>query len=115
MSDAKLIITSDNKEKTILKILETRLYELFAGITDGKDNNNLYDINTVDVAKNSIIITLKAHQIRMEPPRISIKHKFPVRYTNLSMVVGLKVRAQRNASIASLKSTYYLRTTIKSF
>lgn len=51
MSDAKLIITSDNKEKTILKILETRLYELFAGITDGKDNNNLYDINTVDVAK----------------------------------------------------------------
>ena len=53
--------------------------------------------------KNSIIITLKAHQIRMEPPRISIKHKFPVRYTNLSMVAGLKVRAQRNASIASLK------------
>lgn len=51
LSDAKLIITSDNKEKTILKILETRLYELFAGITDGKDNNNLYDINTVDVAK----------------------------------------------------------------
>ncbi len=51
LSDAKLIITSDNKEKTILKILETRLYELFAGITNGKDNNNLYDINTVDVAK----------------------------------------------------------------
>lgn len=51
MSDAKLIITSDNKVKTILKILETRLYELFAGITNGKDNNNLYDINTVDVAK----------------------------------------------------------------
>lgn len=51
LSDAKLIITSDNKEDTILKILETRLYELFAGITDGKDNNNLYDINTVDVAK----------------------------------------------------------------
>lgn len=51
LSDAKLIITSNNKEKTILKILETRLYELFAGITNGKDNNNLYDINTVDVAK----------------------------------------------------------------
>lgn len=51
LSDAKLIITSDNKEETILKILETRLYELFAGITNGKDNNNLYDINTVDVAK----------------------------------------------------------------
>lgn len=51
LSDAKLIITSDNKEDAILKILEIRLYELFAGITGGKDNNNLYDINTVDVAK----------------------------------------------------------------
>lgn len=51
LSDAKLIITSDNKKDAILKILEIRLYELFAGITDGKDNNNLYDINTVDVAK----------------------------------------------------------------
>lgn len=54
LSDAKLIITSDNKKDAILKILETRLYELFQGITGGtgsQDNNNLYDINTVDVAK----------------------------------------------------------------
>lgn len=54
LSDAKLIITSDNKKDAILKILETRLYELFQGITGGtgsQGNNNLYDINTVDVAK----------------------------------------------------------------
>lgn len=54
LSDAKLIITSDNKKDAILKILETRLYELFQGITGGtgsQDNNNLYDINIVDVAK----------------------------------------------------------------
>lgn len=54
LSDAKLIITSDNKKDAILKILETRLYELFQDITGGtgsQGNNNLYDINTVDVAK----------------------------------------------------------------
>lgn len=54
LSDAKLIITSDNKKDAILKILETRLYELFQGVTGGtgsQGNNNLYDINTVDVAK----------------------------------------------------------------
>ena len=55
--------------------------------------------------KNSIIITLKAHQIRMEPPRISIKHKFPARYMNLSMVAGLKVRAQLIVNIVSLKKS----------
>lgn len=54
LSDAQLIITSTNVSETILKILETRLYELFQGITGGagsQGNNNLYDINTVDVAK----------------------------------------------------------------
>lgn len=50
LSDAKLVITSTNKVATTLKILETRLYELFSGVT-GDQNNNLYDINTVDVAK----------------------------------------------------------------
>lgn len=97
LEDAELVIKSTNPTETIIKIIETRLYELIHG--KDKDGNDiildLYDINSTDVAKNSIIITLKAHQIRMEPPRISIKHKFPVRYTNLSMVAGHKCRRDR--------------------
>ena len=55
--------------------------------------------------KNSIIITLKAHQTPMELLRISTKHKFPAHYMNLSMVAGLRVRARRNASIVNLKKS----------
>lgn len=51
LEDAQLVISSSNPKETILDIIETRLYELIDGITDGKDNNNLYDINSSDVAK----------------------------------------------------------------
>lgn len=53
LEDAELIIKSTNATETIIKILETRLYE----IIHGKDNNgndktlDLYDINSSDVAK----------------------------------------------------------------
>lgn len=53
LEDAELIIKSTNPTETIIKILETRLYELI----HGKDNNgndkilDLYDINSTDVAK----------------------------------------------------------------
>lgn len=53
LEDAELIIKSTNTTETIIKILETRLYE----IIHGKDNNgndktlDLYDINSSDVAK----------------------------------------------------------------
>ena len=53
LEDAELIIKSTNATETIIKILETRLYE----IIHGKDNNgndktlDLYDINSTDVAK----------------------------------------------------------------
>ena len=53
LEDAELVIKSTNPTDTIIKILETRLYELI----HGKDNNgndkilDLYDINSTDVAK----------------------------------------------------------------
>lgn len=53
LEDAELVIKSTNTTETIIKILETRLYE----IIHGKDNNgndktlDLYDINSSDVAK----------------------------------------------------------------
>lgn len=53
LEDAELVIKSTNPTETIIKILETRLYE----IIHGKDNNgndkilDLYDINSTDVAK----------------------------------------------------------------
>ena len=53
LEDAELVIKSTNPTETIIKILETRLYELI----HGKDNNgndkilDLYDINSTDVAK----------------------------------------------------------------
>lgn len=53
LEDAELVIKSTNPTETIIKILETRLYELI----HGKDNNgndkilDLYDINSSDVAK----------------------------------------------------------------
>nr|DAD76342.1 MAG TPA: minor structural protein [Siphoviridae sp. ctxjx4] len=53
LEDAELVIKSTNPTETIIKILETRLYE----IIHGKDNNgndktlDLYDINSSDVAK----------------------------------------------------------------
>ena len=46
---------------------------------------------------------MKAHQILMGRLHIFIRHRYPVRYTNLFMVVGLKARAQRVESIVSLK------------
>lgn len=51
LEDAQLVISSSNPKDTILDIIETRLYELIDGITNNKDNNNLYDINSSDVAK----------------------------------------------------------------
>ena len=48
---------------------------------------------------------MKAHQILMERPHIFIKHRYPVRYTNLFMVVGLKARAPRNANTVNLKKS----------
>lgn len=53
LEDVELVIKSTNTTETIIKILETRLYE----IIHGKDNNgndktlDLYDINSSDVAK----------------------------------------------------------------
>lgn len=53
LEDAELVIKSTNTTETIIKILETRFYE----IIHGKDNNgndktlDLYDINSSDVAK----------------------------------------------------------------
>ena len=53
LEDAELVIKSTNPTETIIKILETRLYELI----HGKDNNgndkilDLYDVNSFDVAK----------------------------------------------------------------
>lgn len=53
LEDAELVIKSTNPTETIIKILETRLYELI----HGKDNNgndkilDLYDVNSSDVAK----------------------------------------------------------------
>lgn len=53
LEDAELIIKSTNTTETIIKILETRLYELIHG--KDKDGNDiildLYDINSTDVAK----------------------------------------------------------------
>lgn len=51
LEDAQLVISSSNPKDTIIDIIETRLYELIDGITDEKDNNDLYDINSTDVAK----------------------------------------------------------------
>lgn len=51
LEDAQLVISSSNPKDTIIDIIETRLYELIDGITDEKDNNDLYDINSSDVAK----------------------------------------------------------------
>jgi hypothetical protein len=53
LEDAELVIKSTNPTKTIIKIIETRLYELIHG--KDKDGNDiildLYDINSTDVAK----------------------------------------------------------------
>lgn len=53
LEDAELVIKSTNTTETIIKILETRLYELIHG--KDKDGNDiildLYDINSTDVAK----------------------------------------------------------------
>lgn len=53
LEDAELVIKSTNTAETIIKILETRLYELIHG--KDKDGNDiildLYDINSTDVAK----------------------------------------------------------------
>lgn len=53
LEDAELIIKSTNPKDAIIKIIETRLYELIHG--KDKDGNdiilNLYDINSTDVAK----------------------------------------------------------------
>ena len=51
LEDAQLVISSSNPTETILDIIETRLYELIDGIIDKKDSNDLYDINSSDVAK----------------------------------------------------------------
>lgn len=53
LEDAELIIKSTNTTETIIKILETRLYELIHGKdSDGNDKIlDLYDINSTDVAK----------------------------------------------------------------
>lgn len=53
LEDAELVIKSTNPTETIIKIIETRLYELIHG--KDKDGNDiildLYDINSTDVAK----------------------------------------------------------------
>lgn len=53
LEDAELVIKSTNPKDTIIKIIETRLYELIHG--KDKDGNDiildLYDINSTDVAK----------------------------------------------------------------
>lgn len=53
LEDAELIIKSTNPKDAIIKIIETRLYELIHG--KDKDGNDiildLYDINSTDVAK----------------------------------------------------------------
>ena len=53
LEDAELVIKSTNTTETIIKIIETRLYELIHG--KDKDGNDiildLYDINSTDVAK----------------------------------------------------------------
>lgn len=53
LKDAELVIKSTNPTETIIKIIETRLYELIHG--KDKDGNDiildLYDINSTDVAK----------------------------------------------------------------
>ena len=53
LEDAELIIKSTNVEETIIKIFETRLYELLHGKDEnGNDTTlNLYDINSADVAQ----------------------------------------------------------------
>ena len=53
LEDAELVIKSTNTTETIIKILETRLYELIHGKdSDGNDKIlDLYDINSTDVAK----------------------------------------------------------------
>lgn len=53
LEDAELVIKSTNPTETIIKIIETRLYELIHGKDkDGKDIIlDLYDINSTDVAK----------------------------------------------------------------
>lgn len=53
LEDAELVIKSTNPKDAIIKIIETRLYELIHG--KDKDGNDiildLYDINSTDVAK----------------------------------------------------------------
>lgn len=53
LKDAELVIKSTNPKDAIIKIIETRLYELIHG--KDKDGNDiildLYDINSTDVAK----------------------------------------------------------------
>ena len=53
LEDAELVIKSTNPKDAIIKIIETRLYELIHGKDkDGKDIIlDLYDINSTDVAK----------------------------------------------------------------
>ena len=53
LEDAELVIKSTNTTETIIKIIETRLYELIHGKdSDGNDIIlDLYDINSTDVAK----------------------------------------------------------------
>lgn len=53
LKDAELVIKSTNPKDAIIKIIETRLYELIHGKDkDGKDIIlDLYDINSTDVAK----------------------------------------------------------------